>query len=164
MLQVKNCWNSQPITLFSRGYNYHICTGQARLIHVNTIRNIQGSQAYVLKSNGLSNWCYLLRYRDSAIVRTMLVLSFIFVIVWSFWVDANLCKFFIVYFYQYCGWRSIIRWGGLGSHLPVQPCHIFVPVPRFQSTSHCLFPCSMVPGKRWLFVLLILVELLITSV
>jgi len=40
------------------------------------------------------------------IVPSMFMLWFIFVIVWYFWVEANLCRFLIGCLYIYCYLRS----------------------------------------------------------
>ena len=72
--------------------------------------------------------------------------------------------------YVYCSWRSSYQEGRFGFHQSVHRHHIFVrPVPSqdidFQRHNYVIVPFFAVgEGKRWLLVLLILVELLTITV
>jgi hypothetical protein len=50
-------------------------------------------------------YMFMLSFIDPAIVLSMFMLSFIFYSVWSFWVDADLCRFFIICLYLFLSWR-----------------------------------------------------------
>ena len=70
-------------------------------------------------------------------------------------IDANLCRFTLPFVCMYCRWK--IR-GGLGSHEPVLPFHIVVPVliqeSGFPSSYVVVFWCS-VSLFQWLLVLIL---------
>jgi hypothetical protein len=83
---------------------------------------------------------------------------------WSFWVEANLCSFLVVCLY--CRWRSSYqeRWVEitLTSLIPPHFCACLKPGPGFPTSYVVVFFVfsEFSYDKRWLFVLLILVELL----
>jgi hypothetical protein len=76
---------------------------------------------------------------------------------WSFWMEAilnmDMLVFFIVCLYLYYHWRS--RYVGIQLTTSTLPHFCAIPKP-----GHCHVLCSMVWNQRWLFVLLIMVELL----
>ena len=93
------------------------------------------------------------------------MLSFMFRMVCGLFGWKRICAcFFIVCLYMYCRWRSQEK---VGKPLNGLTHHIFEPVSSQNLVSNvicCVFLCSMVWGEMWLFILLILVELLTITV
>ena len=91
---------------------------------------------------------------------------------WSFWVAANLCSVFFLSFVNICIaiWDPTIERGGSGSRsyliglTPLHLCACPKAGPRCSTSYFVVFLCSVSWGERWLFVLLILVELLTITV
>ena len=113
---------------------------------------------------------FMLPFIDPAIVLSMLMLPFICIIVCClFWVDTNLCSFFYrLYLYMYCRRGSSYQEGEVGIPLigltPPHLCAWFsqdLVFRRHLSWSHFIFSGW---GERRLFVLVILVELLTSTV
>ena len=99
------------------------------------------------------------------------MLSFMFVIVCGlFWVEANLCRFFIIWLYVYCLWRSSYQEERVGIPLtglsPPHICACHKPGPGIPMSyvKYFVVFSEFSQDEGWFFVLLILVELMTITV